>query len=103
MDIISIILGLVAIALAVTIPGYALSLAVFPKRKELDVFERIAFSFILSIAVPGITLLAGNMLLGIKINLISVSIAYIAIAAIGFVAFALRSRGIKKGERIGFS
>ena len=92
MDLISIILGIAAIALAVSIPGYALSLAIFPKRGELDIFERIAFSFILSIAVPALVLLAGNMLLGIGINFVSVAIAYIAIAAIGFIAFAIRSR-----------
>ncbi len=100
MDIISIIPGLIAIALAVSIPGYALSLAVFPKKGELDIFERIAFSFILSIAVPALLLLAGNMLLGVRINFISVSIAYIAISAIGFAAFAVRSRGINKNERV---
>lgn len=94
MDPASIMLGIAAIALAVSIPGYALSLAIFPKKDELDIFERAAFSFILSIAVPGIALLAGNMLLGIGINFISASIAYIAIAAIGFIAFTLRSRAL---------
>ena len=97
MDLIAIVLGIAAIALAVSIPGYALSLAIFPKKKDLDIFERAAFSFILSIAVPGIVLLAGNMLLGIGINFISASIAYIAIAAIEFIAFALRSRSSQGG------
>lgn len=102
MDIISIIPGLIAIALAVGIPGYALSLAIFPKRNELDTFERIAFSFILSIAVPGIVLLAGNMLLGIGINFISASLTYVIVTAAGIIGFIARSRSIKASERIEF-
>lgn len=96
MDLISIILGLVAIALAVSIPGYALSLAIFPKRTELDIFERIAFSFILSITVPGIILLAGNMLLGIPINFISASLSYAAVTAAGIAGFIARIRFLNK-------
>jgi len=100
MDLIAIVLGIAAIALAVSIPGYALSLAIFPKKKDLDIFERAAFSFILSIAVPGIVILAENMLLKIPINFVSVSATYIAVIAIGLIAFLLRSRSIKKNERI---
>ena len=96
MDLISIILGIVAIALAASIPGYALSLAIFPKRGELDIFERIAFSFILSIAVPALVILAESMLLKIPINFISAASTYAAITLIGLFAFALRSRAIKQ-------
>ena len=98
MDLISIILGLIAIALAVSIPGYALSLTIFPKRDELDIFERVAFSFILSIAVPGIVLLSGNMLLGIPINFISAASTYAAITAAGFIAYAVRADRIRIGK-----
>ncbi|MBS3057328.1 MAG: DUF1616 domain-containing protein [Candidatus Diapherotrites archaeon] len=95
MDPASILLGIAAIALAVSIPGYALSLAIFPKRNELDIFERIAFSFILSIAVPALFLLAGNMLLGIGINFISAFSAYAAATAIGIIVFIARIKFLK--------
>jgi hypothetical protein len=43
----SIVIGTAALMLLVSVPGYALSLALFPRRDELDFSERIGFSFVL--------------------------------------------------------
>jgi uncharacterized membrane protein len=96
LDFISIIIGIAAIILAVTLPGYALSLALFPRKEDLDNFERIAIMFVLSIAVPSLVILAENQLLKIAINLASVLATYVAITALGFLAYALRRSKIQK-------
>ena len=43
----SIVIGTAALILLVSVPGYALSLALFPRRDEIDLVERIGFTFVL--------------------------------------------------------
>jgi len=46
MDIPSVFIGTFSMILLVLIPGLALSLALFPKKDEIDVIERLGFSFV---------------------------------------------------------
>lgn len=45
----SLVIGTIGMMLLVIIPGIALSLAIFPKKDELDVIERFGFSFVLGL------------------------------------------------------
>lgn len=42
----SVVIGTVGMMLLILIPGLALSLAIFPKKDELDLVERLGFSFV---------------------------------------------------------
>ncbi len=62
-----IIRAILGIILVFFLPGFAWTL-VFFKGKQINVVERIALSFGLSIAVVTISILALNMLIGIRIT-----------------------------------
>ena len=49
MEFVDIVIGTMTMIALVFIPGLALSLAVFPKKDELDLIERIGFSFVLGL------------------------------------------------------
>lgn len=60
------------------LPGYAWSY-VFFKRDEIDLIERIALSFGLSIALVPLVVFWLNWLLKVKINLVSVTVVILGL------------------------
>ena len=100
MDFISIILGLIAIALVLTIPGYFLTLAFFPRKEEIDSIERLTFSLVFSIAFLPLLVLIENQIFGIKIDFLSSLLTTIAIILFGLIVWIYRSRKLKKGEAV---
>lgn len=70
--------------------GYVLSYAFFLK-KEVDVIERIALSFALSIAVVPLIVFYLS-LLKVKINTINIILEVLAIVLLGSVIWYIRSR-----------
>jgi uncharacterized membrane protein len=46
MDIASIFIGTMWMILLILVPGLALTLAVFPKKDDIDTIERLGFSFV---------------------------------------------------------
>ncbi len=70
------------------LPGFVLSYAFFDK-KEMDSLERIALSFALSIAVVPLTVFYFN-LIGMKINLLNISLIVLGITIIGGIIYAYR-------------
>ncbi len=85
-EIIQIIFGAVFVLF---VPGLALSFAFFPK-KEIDCIERMALSFGLSIAVVPLLVFYSNRFLGVKIDIISVSITIALVAVVGALAYLYR-------------
>jgi uncharacterized membrane protein len=69
--ILTIIRLVVGLPLVLFIPGYALSYAFFPKKKDLDLLERIALSFGLSIATIPLIIFFMNKFLKIPITVYS--------------------------------
>lgn len=65
------------------LPGYVWSF-VFFKKDDIDIIERIALSFGLSIAIVPLIVFYLNWLFHIKINLINSSITILLISAIGY-------------------
>ena len=78
------------ILLVLFIPGYALMWAFFPGKEEIDLLERIALSFALSISVVVLSI----QLLGIAINLINFIMVILAITITGFIVGYYRKKKI---------
>ena len=70
---------------------------VFFRKDEIDIIERIALSFGLSIALVPITVFWANYFLGIKINLINVSAIILLIIVLGLVSIKIKAMS-KKGS-----
>jgi len=89
-----IIRAILGIILVFFLPGFAWTL-VFFKGKQINVVERIALSFGLSIAVVTISILALNMLIGIRItgfNSLLIIIAVTIIPVVFYYLYRLISR-----------
>lgn len=80
-EILRIILGGV---FALFIPGYAVTLALF-KEGEIDMVERIALSFALSIATVPLILFYLNWGMGIKINFINLTVIVLLIVILSLI------------------
>lgn len=52
MELPTIVIGTVGIILYMLIPGISLSLALFPRKKDLDLVERLGVGILLGMAVP---------------------------------------------------
>lgn len=86
----SIIQAIIGLPLVLFIPGYALSHAFFPKKKDLDLMERIALSFGLSFALIPLTVFFLNKFLKIPITVYSSFSIIIAITLIGIIVWKKR-------------
>jgi len=86
----SIIQAIIGLPLVLFIPGYALSYAVFPKKKDLDLMERIALSFGLSFALIPLVVFFMNKFLKIPITVYSSFSIVIALAIIGVIVWKKR-------------
>jgi uncharacterized membrane protein len=90
---------LLGLTLLLIIPGYLLQAAVFPEVGDLDVFERLALSFGLSIAIIPPLALIIDVLPGVAIRTVPVLIAEgLSISAATLVAYWRRSH-LPEGER----
>lgn len=80
------------------LPGYAWSF-VFFKKGKIDLIERIALSFGLSIALVPLIVFCLNYLLKVKINLANASIVVGTLTAIPLAFVGIRSLG-KKFDKV---
>jgi len=86
-SLLQIIFGL---SLTLFIPGYALSWAFFPKKKEMELVERIVLSFGLSISVVPLAVFYMNKLFGQAISLVNNLVVILLIT--GLAVFAWKKR-----------
>jgi len=84
----SIIRAILGFILVFFLPGFVWTL-VFFKGKQINVVERVALSFGLSIAVVTISILALNMLIGIKITGFNSVLIIMAVTLIPVVFYYL--------------
>lgn len=85
-----IIQAIIGLPLVLFIPGYALSYAFYPKKKDLDLMERIALSFGLSFALIPLAVFFLNKFLNIPITIYSSFSIILAISLIGFIIWKKR-------------
>jgi len=86
----SILQAIIGLPLVLFIPGYALSYAFFPKKKDLDSMERIALSFGLSFALIPLAVFFLNKFLKIPITVYSSFSIVLAITLIGVILWKKR-------------
>ncbi|MDD5049948.1 MAG: DUF1616 domain-containing protein, partial [Methanoregulaceae archaeon] len=87
-----------ALPMILFIPGYSLIAALFPSNREIDLIERIALSFGLSIAVVPLIGLALNYTpWGIRLDPIVVSL--VAFTVVVILVAQIRRRDIPKEDR----
>ena len=86
-----IILGMAALFILLFIPGLLLTLAIFPKRKDLDIVERIAFSFIFGLT-PIFLIYFGDKNFNLAINAVTALILWMLVCVIGGGVWFLRTK-----------
>ena len=86
----SVIQAIIGLPLVLFIPGYALSYAFFPKKKDLDLMERIVLSFGLSFALIPLVVFFMNKFLKIPITVYSSFSIIVAISLIGVIVWKKR-------------
>jgi len=91
---IELILGLIALFLTITLPGYFLTLGFFPNKNEIDSIERLTFSLVFSIAFLPALVLIENQLLGIPIDFTSSIATLLLIIIIGLFTWMVRTQKI---------
>jgi uncharacterized membrane protein len=89
LDGLTIFMLIIVMLVIIGVPGFFLSLALFPKRDAMPMSERIALSFGLGLAAPFILQLL-NMSLNVHVNLVSSLLVFIGLIAIGFIVFINR-------------
>ena len=85
-----IIQAIIGLPLVLFIPGYALSYAFFPKKKDMDLVERIALGFGLSIATIPLSVFFLNQFLKIPITVYSSLAITVAITLVGVIVWIKR-------------
>lgn len=75
------------------LPGFVWSF-VFFKKNEIDVIERIALSFGLSIALVPLAVFWMNYLFKIKITLLNVTLVIVLLIAIPLVILSLKNKSL---------
>ncbi|MBU1121041.1 MAG: DUF1616 domain-containing protein [archaeon] len=91
---IDLIFGLIILVLVITLPGYFLTLAFFPKKEEIDSIERLTFSLVFSISFLPLLVLIENQLFSIPIDYSSAFGSLIALIVLGFVIWMIRTERI---------
>ena len=95
MDLMATTTGLIALAAVLFVPGYFLTLGFFPAKKDLDVIERITFSFVFSMAFIPIIILLLNQVLSVPVNFFTAAGTVIFLILAGLIVYLVRVQTIK--------
>ena len=91
MDIPSIIIGTAAMILLIVIPGVAISLALFPRKDELDIVERMGFSFALGL-VPQLLQYFFDKNLNVPISTATTLVLITAVTVASLLVWKIRQK-----------
>jgi uncharacterized membrane protein len=100
MAILQLVFGLIILAITLTVPGYCLTLAFFPRKTELEELERFAFSFVFSMTFLPLLVLIENQILQIPINALTATASVLFLVAVGLLVWYYRTRSMKKEEAV---
>ncbi|MEA3255129.1 MAG: hypothetical protein U9Q22_04790 [Candidatus Altiarchaeota archaeon] len=89
MELPTIVIGTVGIILYMLIPGISLSLALFPRKKDLDLVERLGVSILLGMTVPFIQYFNDKNFF-IPINFTTTIETILAVTVIGLLVWRWR-------------
>lgn len=90
MDLNQIVIGTIAISLYLLIPGVALSFAVFPKKKDLALLDRLGISLLLGVLTPAIQYFNDKNLF-IPVNTTTTYITLIGLTLFGVIIWFIRT------------
>ncbi len=88
---IELVYGLGMVAFALIVPGYFLTLGIFPARNDIDGIERITFSLVFSITFLPLAMLLENQLIGIPIEFFSVFSTMLVLIIAGILVWMVRT------------
>ena len=80
------------------VPGYCFCLAVFPRKADVSLAERIVFSVFFSLTLPALLLIIAYSAFGAVISFFSVLATVLAIIIFSLVGYFARALRIKKQE-----
>jgi uncharacterized membrane protein len=92
MELTTIVIGTIGIILYLLIPGLSLSLALFPKRKDLDPVERIGISFFLGMTIPFIQYFNDKNFF-IPIDFTTTTSTILVVTVMGLLVWLVRLKG----------
>jgi len=95
-DQVPIIRAIIGFALVFFLPGFAWTLIFF---KQINAVERIALSFGLSIVLVTLSILASNMLFGVRITGFNSFIIICLITALPLAVYYIKRRMLGRGEQ----
>ncbi len=93
LDGITITILLLEMILIMVIPGFLLSLAVFPKRNAMSMSERLALSFGLGLTGPLVLYILNNAM-NVPVNAMMSLLVFVVLCVVGFFAFLQRGGAI---------
>lgn len=91
MNFLTILITALGILILVFVPGFCLSLAFFPKRKSLDIIERLGLSFLLGLT-PQFLLYFLDKNFFVPLNFQNTALALILVSALGILTWKVRER-----------
>jgi len=94
-ELITVAITAIGMILIVMVPGVFLSLALFPKKKDLDIVERLGVGMILGLTLPFL-LYFGDKNLSMPITAFTSTAAAVLVSLLGLAVWQVRS---KKGKR----
>ncbi|RLI85444.1 MAG: hypothetical protein DRO98_06945 [Archaeoglobales archaeon] len=85
------------------VPGYALTLALFPRKEELSLAERIGFAGALSIVADILTTLFIDLVLHIPTTGLNIFLSLLALTAIALAVWRVEVYFIERKEKVKLS
>ncbi|RLI92510.1 MAG: hypothetical protein DRO89_01995 [Candidatus Altiarchaeales archaeon] len=89
MDLVAISIVTIAIILFIAIPGFLLSMAIFPRKEDLDPVERVGLSVILGLT-PFFLLYFGDRNFSIPITDYTTLATFLLVSLAGYVGWRYR-------------
>lgn len=96
----AITLLILAALVVIMIPGFLLTLALFPKRNAMPMSERLALAFGLGLAPP-FALNLMNVLLDVRVNLVTSVLVFLFVCAAGVLGFLYKGGNLNLLEWYG--
>lgn len=91
MDFNTILITSLGIILLIFIPGVSLSLALFPRKEDLDIVERVGLSLILGLTPQFILYFLGKNFF-VPADFLTSSLVIILVSAIGILIWLIRKK-----------
>jgi uncharacterized membrane protein len=82
------------------VPGYAITLALFPRKDELSTVERIGFAGVLSIVADILTTLFIDLVLGIPTTGLNIFLALLTLTVVMLVIWRVELYILRKWNKI---